>query len=313
MKRIGLAAAALVVVALGVAAAAGAFTGGSRSRPVNVPPPPLHTALRLSRHFACFGLAHRVDRQTLGHFRAVTAVSCSEQTRTYPGQGQWEVAVRRVAVGSVSGLQRYYEQPDDRNLPKNVICDAVLVGLPIPAFFDAHGRWVVPVRWPEDGCGHPLGYASVHGIPTVRWRVVRVRRIRPLVSAPALAAHCAMKMGNTVAWAGPREANHGGPLFDRAPWKARICVYRTPPDHRAVGNFVRGFRLDAAQTRQLLGALKGPSPGGGCPIQRTFALVAAPHGNPAGVELGGCWRVERPDRTSGTAEPAVVRAILGQP
>jgi hypothetical protein len=58
-------------------------------------------------------------------------------------------------------------------------------------------------------------------------------------------------------------------------------------------------------------ALTGAGPKRGCPKQRTFALVGASHDNGAVVERGGCYRVERPDRLAGTANPAVVRAILG--
>lgn len=226
--------------------------------------------------------------------------------RIYPGQGQWEVLVRRVALGSVSGVQRYYEKPDQLGQPPNgTMCSAVLVGFPVATFVDARGRWETPARYPRDRCGQPLGYP-----PSIKWHVVRVRRVRQLVSAPALAAHCAMRVGNTVAWAGPPRNSTGGPLFDIPPWRARVCIYRTPPDNFATGRFVRGFRLDVSQTRRLVRALTGPGPRRGCPKQRMFAEVRASVGNAATVELGGCYRVARPDRLAGTAKVAVVRAIL---
>ncbi len=293
-----------LLLAVGGAYAAGAF-GGS---------PSLRTDIRLTRHFACLDAnRHRVDRWTLRRFHAVTAVYCSEGQRVYAGQGQWEVLVRKVAVGSVSDLQRYYEQPDERDLPKKGRCFDNLIGLAIPAFVDAHGRWVTPVRWPEDGCGHPLGFGVGHGPPAVRWHVVRVHRIKQLISAAAVAANCPMRWGNTVAWAGPPRDSTGGPLFPVAPETVRICVFRTPPNRFAVGNFVRGFRLDASRTRRLLRALAGPGPRRGCPKQRTFAVVIKSPGSVASVELGGCYRVDRADRTAGTARPAVVRGILGGP
>jgi hypothetical protein len=270
--------------------------------------PSLSADLRLTRHFACLdGNRHRVERRTLEHFHAVTAVYCSSGLRTYPGRGQWEVLVRKVAVGSVAGLQRYYERPDEPNKPrKGVLCSDVRIVVSVPSFADAHGRWVTPARWPEDRCGQPLGSP-----PTVRWHVVRVRRLRQLVSAAALAANCPMKVGNTAAWAGPpHDARAGDALFERTPRTVHVCVYRTPPDHFAVGDFVRGFRLDAARTRRLLEALDGAGPKRGCPKQRTFADVDAGPGLGLSVELGGCYRVERPDRLAGTANPAVVRAIL---
>jgi hypothetical protein len=270
--------------------------------------PSLRTDLRLTRRFACLdGNRHRVNRRTLRRFQAVTAVYCSEGQRIYPGQGQWEVFVRKVAVSSVSALQQYYERPDELDLPKKGICFANLVGVAIPAFVDAHGRWVVPVRWPKDRCGHPAGFP-----PAVRWHVVRVRRIKQLISAPAVAANCPMRWGNTVAWAGPpRDSAAGGPLFLRAPRTVRVCVFRAPRNRFAVGHFVRGFRLDASRTRRLLTALTGPGPSRGCAKQRTFAVVIRSPGSVASVELGGCWRVERPDRLAGTANQAVARAILG--
>lgn len=281
-----------------------------RPEPLSFPdlpagPPSLGAALRLTKHVPCGG--HRVSRRTLRRFRAVTAVSCIGQTRTYPGQGQWEVLVRKVAAGSVSGVQRYYEKPDQSGeLPQGTICSGVLVEFPVATFVDAQGRWETPARYPRDRCGQPLGYP-----PSIDWRVVRVQRVRQLVSAPALAAHCAMRVGNTAAWAGPPRNSTGGPLFDVPPWRARICIYRTPPGNFAVGRFVRGFRLDVSSTERLVRALEGPGPRRGCPKQRTFAEVGASVGNAAVVELGGCYRVERPDRLAGTAQRAVVRAILG--
>ena len=283
-----------------------AIAGSSAAAHPRLTRAPLKTDLRLTKHVPCGG--HRVDRRTLRRFHAVTAVSCFGGTRTYPGRGQWEVLVRKVAVGSVSGVQRYYEKPDQLNQPKKgTICSLVLVVFPVATFVDAQGRWETPARYPRDRCGQPLGYP-----PPIHWRLVRVRRIRQLVSAPALAAHCAMRVGNTVAWAGPPRNSTGGPLFDVAPWRARICIYRTPPDNFATGDFVRGFRLDVSRTRRLIQALQGPGPRRGCPKQRTFAEVGASVGNAATVELGGCYRVERPDRLAGTAKPSVVRAILGR-
>ncbi len=146
----------------------------------------------------------------------------------------------------------------------------------------------------------------------MRWHVVWVHRVKQLLSAAAVVSGCPMEVGNTVAWAGPpRDATAGSPLFDRAPKRVRICIFRTPPNRFAVGRFVRGFRLDASRTRRLLGALTGPGPKRGCAKQRTFAVVIASPGSVASVELGGCWRVDRPDRLAGTAKPGVAGAILG--
>lgn len=276
------------------------------------PPGTLRRDLELTRNVSCeAGRKHPVGPKVFSRFHAVTAVICVEGFHIYRGQGQWEVIRRKVATSGIPAFQRYFEQPSRPNLPqKNAVCTLDEVGILVPVFVDSHGHALVP-RTPVDRCGHPLGLPPGAKPTRVRWHVVWVHRIKRVISAAAVAADCPMRWGNTAAYAGPREATSGGPLFTRAPRRVRICVYRTKADQISLGHFVRGFRLDASRTRRLLTALSGPTPRPGCPKQRTFAVVIAGPGSGASVELGGCWRVERPDRTSGTANPALVRAILG--
>ena len=196
--------------------------------------------------------------------------------------------MRKVAVSSVTGLQRYYEQPDERNLPKNGGCLDNLIGLAIPAFVDGHGR-----------SGHTGALAGGRLRPSARLPL----RKRPLrrsagtsstcvgssssITARRCAADCPISWGNTVAWAEPpRDSRTGGPLFTRTPRRVRVCVFRTPADNFAVGNFIRGFRLDESRTRRLLGALTGAGPRRGCAKQRTFAVIIESPGSVAQVEPG---------------------------
>jgi hypothetical protein len=136
--------------------------------------------IQLTRDVPCPGSADRVGPQRLEQLQAVTAVKCGDGFRAYPGQGRWEVFVRWVAVSDVSGLQQYFEQPSEPNVPKNGICLTVLEGIVPVAFVDAKGGWVVP-RTPVDGCGHPLGFRTYgHGSTYVRWHVVALRKVRRL-------------------------------------------------------------------------------------------------------------------------------------
>jgi hypothetical protein len=297
VRRIGLAAVLVAAAALGVAAAASSA------------PRSLSRELALTKGIPCpDGARQPVGPKVVRRFHAVAAVSCVDGSRVYPHGGQWEVQVRRVAVGGVTRLQRYFERPSTNpQPPKGEVCAAVYVVTLVPLLVDAHGRSLLPLT-PRGTCGEPLG----GGPPNVRWHVVSVRKVKLVVSARALASDCPMRMGNTVAWAGPpHDAHAGTPLFERMPRTVRVCVFRTPADNFATGSFVRGFRLDRARTRRLLGALGGPGPQRGCPKQRNFATVGGGVRFGAMVELGGCYRVEGPDRTGGTAEPAVVRGILG--
>jgi hypothetical protein len=254
---------------------------------------------------------HLVGPKTVRRFHAVTAVSCVEGTRTYPGEGQWWVRIRRVAVGNVAGLQRYFGQPNGPKLKEGDVCLLVARLIAVPTFVDRAGNWLIP-RTPVDGCGEPrTGYA--HVFHAVRWRVVAVRKVKLMVSAAALAAHCAMGIKDLPAGGiGPLSSTSGGPLFRSTPRTARVCVYRTRDF--VSGSFVRGFSLDAAQTHRLLGAMTGAAPSGSCPHESTFAVVSSSAERWVEVELGGCWRVGRtyPDYGTGGSDPAVVRAILAR-
>jgi hypothetical protein len=268
--------------------------------------------IELTKHVPCLtGHQPLVGPKILSRFHAVAAVNCADEFRIFPGHGQWEVSVRRVAVSGVAGLRRYFEQPSEPNLPKGGGCTLNLVGILVPVFVDARGRWLVP-RTPVDGCGHPLGYAYGKAAPRVRWHVVSVRKVRLLVSAAALAAGCAMDIKDEPAGgAGPLVPTSGGPLFATAPKTVRVCIYQAENDFE-VGRFVRGFKLDAAQTQKLLDALTGAGPSGSCLNQRRFAVIVANPELSAQVELGGCWRVARPNLSGlGTADASVVSATLG--
>ncbi len=270
--------------------------------------PSLHTALRLTKNAPCGLDRHQspAGPAVVRRFHAVTAVECTAGTRIYPGSGQWQVAERRVAVSGVAAEQRYFEQRSRPDLPGTGMCTANLVVMLAPVFVDAGGHWIVP-KVPVDGCNHPLGLAKgMKKIWPIRWHVVSVKKIRLMISAPALAAGCDMGMG--------RPAEHYSslrypPFAGLHPWTVRVCIYRTTARHKWVGKFVRGVRLDRPQTKRLLSALRYGAASGPCTMTRDFAEVIARHPSAsAGVELGGCYRV---NGGPGTANRAVIRSILG--
>jgi hypothetical protein len=273
----------------------------------------LGTDLALTRTIACPDRhAHLVGPRVVRRFHAVTAVSCIDGTHTYPGQGQWAVQIRRVEVGKVAAIQRYFEQPSRRKLPKGGGCLDVAHFTLLPVLVDGERNRLVP-RTPVDRCGDRLGNAYGLKALSTGWHVVSVRKVRLMVSAAALAAHCAMGIKDLPAGGiGPLDRTSGGPLFRSTPKTVRICIYRTRDFE--VGNFVRGFALGAAPTHRLLGAMTRAAPSGSCPSARTFAVI---HANPelwAEVELGGCWRVGRayPDYGLGGADASVVSTILAR-
>ena len=298
------------IALLALVATAGCAGTAVVATPASHPPPA--TSADLTRGVPCFdGHRRLVGPKAVRSFHAVAAVSCVDGQRVYPGLGRWSVRVRRVAVGGVAGLQRYYERPSKRDLPKGHVCLDVGRFILTPVLVDARGRSLAP-RTPVDACGTPLGK-----LPEVRWHVVSVRKLSLQVSAAALASHCAMGVKDLPAGAiGPLEPSSGGALFAHTPKTVDVCIFRT--DDFEVGTFVRGFALDPAKTRRLVRALTGAAPSGACPNQPLFAVVAArndPTGEGVWVELGGCFRVAgfRGGYTvGGSSNPSVVRSILGE-
>jgi hypothetical protein len=303
-----------MVLAVTLLAAVAAGCATTEQAAVHHKPTP-RSVLQITKNVPCYG-AHETlaGPAAVKRFHPVTAVECFDGVRTYP-DGQWRVRIRQVAVSSVAKLQQYFEQHSVTTHPRNFGCTLNLVTIQVPVFVDAQGHRLVP-EVPVDACHHPLGYLDYRRQRSkpVRWRVVSVHRIRLMISAPALAADCAMQIKNLMyGWVAPSDVTQGGPLFAQTPRTVRICIYRTPANDLEVGNFVRGLTLNASQTPRLLGAMTGAAPDGACADQRTFALVHVSSGLEAPVELGGCWRVARPypNHGVGGADAAVVRSILG--
>jgi hypothetical protein len=294
----------LVTVALTAASCAG--RPGSGQPP---PPPGATDPVALTRHVACPQRQAPVPRERLAAFHAVTAVTCGEDVRTFPGDGQWQVSVRRVATGGVPALQAAFELPNEPS--GKGPCTLELVVVPPVTLVDGRGDTLTPVP-PTGRCNKPPD-AFMQALHKVAWRDDSVRKVRQLVTPQAQAADCAMQWKNELWLAGSAaHASRGGPVFAHPPATVHVCIYQTTGTDLEVGTFQSGFALDAAQTRILLAALTGPGPTGRCAGQRRFAVISTDAGPWLNVELGGCWRTQRPypDHGVGTADASVLAPLL---
>jgi hypothetical protein len=247
----------------------------------------------------------------------VKAVECVEASRDFPGKGRWLVVLRQVATAKVTTLQAGFQQIPHL-ASEGGACPADNDALPAIALVDAAGRSIEPVGH-RDECGH-FTQQLHRDIIDLPWHTVGMVKVRQQVSQAALTAGCDQQYENENAdnaLDGSPRASSGGPVFDRAVSRLRVCIYRSQPVDRAtratVGDFVRGERLGPEQSRQLLAALTGAGPSGSCPPQGQFAVVHAA-GNYLNVELGGCWRVARDEDNpadTGSANATALRSLLG--
>jgi hypothetical protein len=118
-------------------------------------------------------------------------------------------------------------------------------------------------------------------------------------------------------WMATRFGGHphlskGGPVFPTSTTSIHACLYRVHGADLEVGDFATGFTLTAAKAGALLRAIQGTGPTGPCADQREFAVLTVDPGISANVELGGCWRVQRPypDHGVGSADPTTTGALL---
>jgi hypothetical protein len=264
-----------------------------------------------TRRVPCPGRAGRpISRERLERFAAIAAVTCDVEARTIDG-AVWAVAIRRVAESGVPRLAAALRLPSERR-HGTATCTADIELLPPLYLVDKAGRYVVPPV-PLDVCDHPL-QDVIRAVNAVGWREVSAHRQRQMVSPDALAARCPMKYKN-MAYIDARygrKRSSGGPIVEAPPLSAHVCVYRVTTRDHEVGSFVRGLTLRRKESARLAQALTGPGPARACPDVRDFAVIAFTGGPAPVVELGGCWRVDRPVDGIGTADAREVNAILGR-
>lgn len=300
------------------AAAVLAVTACSAAVPASLSAPrPSQTALSpaqlvaLTRAVPCARGRTASPPAQLASFHAVTAVSCIQLPRELPHAGQWLVDVRRVATSGAAALQTAFELAPTQPAG-NVTCAGVAVATPNVSLVDGDGRVLVPTA-PRDACGEPSA-AVLSAYRAAGWLEVAVKKVRLIVSARAEADGCDMRWKNEN-WLATEFGVHvsrGGPVFMQQPRVVHACVYRVVGRDLEVGDFQRGFDLSRRRTATLVTALERPGPSHACPPQREFAVISAESGQTANVELGGCWRVQRPypDNGIGAADPVVVHDLL---
>lgn len=245
----------------------------------------------------------------LAEFRAVAAVRCVQEVR-----GVWVVRARQVGTNGIAGLQAAYQRRSEPAVTGG-LCTLDLATLPGVALVDAASRWLAPAI-PHDSCRKPLPEVR-DAIGAVRWRDVRVQKLRRIVSQAAQEVGCEQRWKTLAALNPPpgSRLSAGGPVFPVAPARVLVCHYRTSLADPEVGAFQRSGHLQGLDAGRLLAALAGPGRAGACPAARDFAVLSSADprrpSSPVQVELGGCWRVLRADPPGlGRADPTVARPLL---
>lgn len=251
-------------------------------------------------------------RSELAAFPAVAAVTCTWSQRTYAGDGQWNILIKKASAEQIWQLKAAFDMPDLPN--SHTGCLDVAIFAPPLLFVDAHGRYLQP-RYPIDHtCDQPV-MTTIDAVRSHNWpTVVDITRLAQVRTQAEVAFGCAAGLKKLIDLEPGRDSAHGGPVFTAHPGaRLTVCIFHRSHDPYS-GDFVRGMRLSTAKSVQLANALTGAATTSStCTSQRTFAVIYAARGDSVFLELGGCWRMLRDDRpaTMGTATGSTVTQLLG--
>ena len=248
-------------------------------------------------------------------FRPVAVVQCYQLARGIPGRGLWRFEVKQRADRRLAAFIVALRHPSVRT-PPQVACAAVGYVDPSFALIDRHGRILRPAL-PVEQCGQPFP-AAITDLQHLPWVTVSVRRTVQITTRAELRAGCDPQWKDVIqleSGSGALQPSAGGAAFTPRPPRLRICIYRD-----SSYTFIRGGLISQAAESRLLGDIQGGRKSTQCRRPHTeyavlLAVSPAYRGGPiAEAELGGCYRLLRPDNGVGTISPAgvdIIRATGG--
>jgi hypothetical protein len=249
-------------------------------------------------------------------FSPVAVVRCYQEAHGIPGRGLWRFEVKQHADHRLTAFIAALRRASVRT-PSGVACATVGYVDPSFALIDRHGRILRPTL-PVGECGQPLP-AAITALAHLPWVTVSVRRTVQITTRAELRAGCDSQWKDVIqmdSYVRLLQPSAGGPLFSPRPPRLRICIYQDSSH-----TFIRGGLISQVAESRLLGDIQGGRTSTRCrqPHTEYAALLAVSPayrgGQIAEAELGGCYRILRPDDRVGTISPAglaIIRA-LGRP
>lgn len=254
-------------------------------------------------------------------FRPTAAFLCTQDFKTYPGQGTWQVLVGQRLSGDLTGLTSALRQGDVAAVQPTsaqpsgptVVCAAAFAIPPRLVLLDASGAAFRP-RIPVDECHSPQA-AVTSALRALTHSTVVVLKLQQTETQQqvdtdrhAAAVGCGdRQFKDLLGYTGTEKLSKGGPL----PWRGpvSICLFTDDPHDRGVGNFQDGRRLTATEETKLIAAIDKPGSTTPCYARHTQFLEVFDRTGYTTVEIGGCSRVARQDGL-GAADPTGLATLI---
>jgi len=222
----------------------------------------------------------------------------------------WRFEVKQQADHRLAALIAALRRRSVRT-PSGVACPTVGYLDPSFALIDRHGRISRPAL-PVEECGQPRP-AAITALAHLPWVTISVHRTVQLSTRAELQAGCDPQWKDLIQsdrYARLLQPSAGGPAFSPQPPRLRICIYQDSSH-----TFIRGGLISQAAESKLLGDIQGGRTSTRCRQPHTeYAVLlavspASRGGQVAEAELGGCFRILRPDDRVGAISPAGLAII----
>lgn len=248
-------------------------------------------------------------------FHAVAAVRCMRQSRTVPGDGEWEFADAQRADSGLTAVLAALGLPSQKPpASTQIACAAVGIVLPPFALVDASGAIVNPAL-PHDFCGMPLKQVT-DAMNALPWRTETEQKATHLLTQPEIDTGCPseykdlfeLNVNDTpTPWSKVRPPAVAGPM--------KACEYTVLPGDAPMSDtrFVKGVTLTSTQeaaVTQALAVSDPTTPAPACPTPATrFAEFTGLGLDGAIIELDGCHRIQWPNSFRQTASAPLLQAL----
>ena len=239
-------------------------------------------------------------------FRPVLLITCTNEERTTPTDGQWTYVVELDATEGLDDVVTALRATPPPPPTGNIMCAMNLVSDPFLLLVDASGRVVLPDVPHEQACHKPMDI----GLGKLHFTKVHAFKVRQQRTPAQLATSCFGQWKNEPRISVDMSNSQDSATPVGLPARPSVvCVYGPGKDPE-VGEFSGGRKLTDAESSRLQSLGRAPAgASASCKPADRFALIMMDQ-QWAYVELSGCERlVVKEGSLYGGPVPALAAAI----
>jgi hypothetical protein len=324
MRRVAATAVCAVAIALAAAACGQTVAPQAHTGNPHASAPPASEPARVP-HDACADWGYRLARWHIGRpqshprwvrkplpagFEPVLLITCDEQDRRTPHDGEWTFVVEKHATSGLDPVVAALRSTPPPPPTGEYGCTSDQRLDPWFLLVDRAGHVVLPVVPHDRACDKPIDL----GLDKLHYTDVWSKRVQQQATAAEVSTQCPDQYKNLPRMMADDHNSHpasSSVTVEGTP--VSVCTYRSSGSDPEIGDFAGGVRLadsDAARIGRLLHAA-APNAGAECYPSGDFAVIhLSGSGDWPYVELSGCERLYVDGGETWTAPvPDLVKAL----